>query len=480
MKKIIWFRFDLRVEDNYALNESCKDGEVLPIYIFDKSYWLLPTSSSFHLNFIQDSILNLSKDLLKFNAKLHLFYGDTEEILQYLITKHKINEVYTNRVIKNKYIIKLDKKCEELFRQNQVLWKQYEQFGIQINNRTRGEWASSWNKFVNVKPDEAKVNCTFLDTNLNHIQKIKTNHLETNFIQKGGRINGEKLLNSFLSKRSEKYQYEMSSPLTAQISCSRLSPHIANGTISLREINFKLNDFLRKDLTLQNRKSLKSFKSRLAWHCHFIQKIYDEPDIEILNMNRAYDSLERDNNESKLNAWKNGLTGFPFIDACMRYLKNRGWINFRMRAMLVSFASYQLWLDWRVTSKHLAKLFTDYEPGIHYSQFQMQSGTTGINTVRIYNPIKQSYDQDPHGKFIKKWVPELKNIPKDLIHEPWKISPIEKACLDTDPFMKYPQPIVNNLASARLAKEKIWAIKKTQKAKELSKVVLEKHASLKS
>ena len=136
---------------------------------------------------------------------------------------------------------------------------------------------------------------------------------------------------------------------------------------SLFEISSHNSDTKYNDSDI-DKKSLSSFKKRLAWHCHFIQKFYDEPTIEYENMNRAYDGMRADADEKKLEAWKKGLTGFPFVDACMRFVTKTGWLNFRMRAMLVSFASYQLWLDWRLTSKHLSKFFTDYEPGIHYSQ----------------------------------------------------------------------------------------------------------------
>jgi len=144
----------------------------------------------------------------------------------------------------------------------------------------------------------------------------------------------------------------------------------------------------------------------------------------------------------------------------MRCLRHTGWLNFRMRAMLVSFASYQLWLHWQKPAWHLAQCFTDYEPGIHYSQIQMQSGTTGINTMRIYNPVKQSQDQDPKGIFIKRWVPELSKVFDNFVHEPWTM-PLhmqkDKGCILGE---DYPEPIVDHVIALREARARFTDFKK--------------------
>lgn len=246
---------------------------------------------------------------------------------------------------------------------------------------------------------------------------------------------------------------EMSSPLLAPVACSRMSPHIAFGTLSIREIAHRT-----KASTLPSQ-SKRAFLSRLYWRCHFVQKLEQRPSIEHKTMHPYYESLGRitDSSHPHFIAWKEGRTGYPFIDACMRYLIHHGWINFRMRAMLVSFAAYDLWLDWRLFAHFLAQQFTDYEPGIHYSQLQMQSGTTGINIPRMYSPLKQAQDHDPQGTFIRTWVPELMHVSDMYIHMPHLITP---DIAERYGALSYPKPIVDHKEAIKKARTAHGAVRK--------------------
>ena len=296
--------------------------------------------------------------------------------------------------------------------------------------------------------------------------------------QRGGRLLALATLHSFLNARSIGYRGAISSPLSAPDACSRLSVYLAFGCISMREV-VQATRAKMESLPPQanrHRAGLSAFISRLHWHCHFIQKLESEPEIEWRNMHPGYDGLrEHEFNQQHFQALQNAETGWPMVDACVIMLNDTGWLNFRMRAMLVSVAAYPLWLHWRPVGEWLATQFLDYEPGIHWSQLQMQSGTTGINTTRVYNPIKQAQDHDPQGHFVKRWLPRMRQVPHEWLFEPWlnPLAEIESAEADREVM----RPIVDTQAATRLAKQRLHERRRDPEVKAGKMAVVEKHAS---
>lgn len=193
------------------------------------------------------------------------------------------------------------------------------------------------------------------------------------------------------------------------------------------------------------------------------------------NVNRGYDLLGKKFDPALFEAGKTGCTGFPLVDACMRCLVATGWVNFRMRAMLASFLAHLLWQPWQPSAEWLAKLFLDFEPGIHYPQWQMLAGVTGINTVRIYNPVKQGKDNDPTGAFVKTWVPELQEVPETFVHEPWKMSPMKQQLFKVEIGKDYPAPVVDLQAVHRHAREQLWGLRSHPLVRQENERILGRH-----
>ncbi len=477
--EVVWFKRDLRVYDHAALTQASKRGKVLPLYIVEPELWLQPDMSARHWNFIIETLIQLREDLATLGQPLIIRVGNVIDILSEFLHAGSIESIWSHQETGNGWTYDRDLKVAQWCRLNGIAWHELQNHGVQRPIATRDGWASKWDQLM-AEPPSIPPQLAPLDLEPGPIPSSANLQLSPDICpqrQIGGRRLGMERLESFLNQRGENYQQAMSSPLEGAHACSRLSPYLAWGALSMREVvqatKFRQRTF---DANAVNwRKSLRSFSGRLHWHCHFIQKLEDEPRLEFENLHRLYNGLRPAEPDSEcLTAWASGQTGYPFLDACMRSLNATGWLNFRMRAMVMATASYHLWMDWRAPGLVLARLFTDYEPGIHWNQVQMQSGTTGINAIRIYNPVKQGYDQDSDGIFTRRWVPELSAIADTHLQEPWK-APNSSVVLGKS----YPDRIFDHLSAAKLARDRIWSVRRHPDFREEADRIQSKHGSRK-
>jgi deoxyribodipyrimidine photo-lyase len=462
---IVWFKRDLRLMDQEPLHEAVKAGRtLLLVYLFEPSLMAYPDSDLRHWRFVYESILELNEKLKAYGARIYIFQREAANVFEKLSSEYEIDTVFSYEETGNKLSYDRDKAMARFFKNNNIQWREYQHNGVFRRLSSRNDWSALWEKKMQSSIKTADLNLMKpldLPLELYHEWKgpeldesITTHH--PNF-QQGGESWAWRYLKNFIEERHVNYSKHISSPLLSRKSCSRLSPYISYGTISMRMVyQYTMSHYHSS----KNKRALSNFISRLHWHCHFIQKFERYCEMEFQNINRNYDALEKPRNEAYIVAWQNGQTGVPIVDACMRCLVETGYLNFRMRAMVVSFFCFNLWQDWRELH-FLARMFLDYEPGIHYSQLQMQSGTTIHNTIRIYNAIKNSESHDPDGLFIKKWIPELQHIPAHLIHEPHKLSILEQQLYQCEIGKDYPYPIVDVEASRKMASDIVWSIRKS-------------------
>ena len=482
---LVWFKRDLRWQDHAALSHASKLGPVRCIYVIEPQLWLQPDCALQHFEFVNESLQELDAFLRTLGGSIEIHEGDMTEVLARIKQEEPFSDLFSHEETGNGFTYSRDLEVAAWCQSNGVAWREFPQFGVVRRLKDRNLWQGEWERHM-AAPLQNFESLTFWRTpSPEHFSFPAPTHLTHNppLRQRGGRTLALKTLHNFLNARSLGYRGGISSPLSAPNACSRLSAYLTYGCISMRELVQQTRSHIAKlpPQATRHRAGLTAFISRLYWHCHFIQKLESEPAIEWRNMHRGYDNLrEQDFNLEHFEALKEARTGWPMVDACVMMLKETGWLNFRMRAMLVSVAAYPLWLHWRPVGEWLATQFLDYEPGIHWSQLQMQSGTTGINTTRVYNPIKQAQDHDPKGIFVRRWLPAMKTVPDEWIFEPWKMPTdllYSAPCQDGSVFL---EPIVDLAMTTRQSKEKVHARRKNAEVRIGNNAVVEKHASRKN
>jgi len=462
---LVWFKRDLRTRDHAPLAAAARFDAAMAVFIIEPEWLGSAECDSQHVAFTASCIEPLQQTLAQRGLPLLIRCGRAVEVLEALRERTGFTALLSHEETGPGWTYARDREVAAWCRVQGVSWDEFPQTGVVRRLRSRAGWAARWQARMDATevsmPERWSAPARVPPTQrFPHLDEL---HLPAaRPLPEAGERAALQTLESFLEHRGGAYRTALSSPLTAAQGCSRLSPHLAFGTVSMRVVHqaterriAALRATAGAD-ELRFATHLRGFSGRLRWHCHFMQKLEDEPEIEWRNFSRVCDGLrEGDFDRVRFEAWCEGRTGFPMVDACMRSLRATGWLNFRMRAMLVSFAAYHLWLHWREPGRFLARQFLDFEAGIHWSQMQMQSGTTGINTVRIYSPSRQAADHDPLGRFVQRWVPE------------WGTS-------------DYPPPIVDEKLALARAKQRIYGLRALPEAKAQAAAIQARHGSRKS
>lgn len=459
MINVVWFKRDFRLLDHKPLFEASKSGKVLLLFVTEPSIWNQKDLSRRHFNFILQSLIEMKQELRKRSSDIYFYIGEMTEALDLIKQEYKSFTLYAHEENGTSDTFKRDIEVHNWMKKNNLSFFEYPEYGV-IRKMTEPQlFEKKWYDFMGQpilpipsKMEKPNVIPSSFFSDINNLESFEVKGKPIQFGQVGGESKAHSLLNTFLKQRSINYNYHNKKPYYSADSCSRLSPYLAWGNISMRYVAQQTNETILNAYSDKHRQMLVSFFSRLYWHCNFIQQLENQPNMHEVELDTRFANIRNDWDRDKYKSWYVGKTGFPMVDAAMRSLHLTGWVNFHCRAIVVSFACNTLQLDWRKIAYSLSQLFLDYEPGIHFTQMQMQSAVFNQDNVPLYNPVKQGASKDAEGLFIKKFIPELRNMPLEFLHEPHKYDHFEQ--------FDYPAPIIDLEESNRYARDLLWGLKK--------------------
>ena len=418
-QSIFWFRRDLRFIDNHGLFQALTQSKIVnPIFIFDENITKKLYTNDHRLAFIKSQLNNLNKELIKFNSSLNIYYGTPVKIFEKIISENSIDAVFWNKDYEP-YAIKRDKEIEKLLKSNniksfsfkdQVIFEERE---VVKNDGTPYVVYTPYSKKWMEKFSNKDVKHFKSETFLSKTKKLKklTTNTKTFDINKSN-IKPPKV--NFNNDIIKNYERDRNKPDID--GTSKLGLHLRFGTKSIRSL-------VKKSNLSQN----KTFLKELIWREFFMQILWHFPETTTQCFKSKYEKIKWRNNMDEFNAWCEGKTGYPIVDAGMRELNKTGFMHNRVRMITASFLCKHLLIDWRIGEKYFASKLFDYEQSSNIGNWQWVAGC-GVDAApyfRIFNPYEQQKKFDKEYIYIKKWISEY----------------------DTT---KYPQEIVNH----KLARER--------------------------
>ncbi|MEM9928805.1 MAG: FAD-binding domain-containing protein [Bacteroidota bacterium] len=455
---IVWLKRDLRLQDHAPIYAAAEAGiPALLLYCFEPGLVAHQDYADRHWRFVYESLQDMNRQL---SGSILICQREVVEVLTELAEYYTIQHLWSHLEIGVKWTFDRDKTVKKWCKDARVAYQEFGQDGIKRGAKNRRGWRLNVATHLETNPlpeRSAELELLALPEALSKSLMcaplpVAWTTPDPNF-QPGGATYAWRYLDSFLRERHKKYSRQLSKPQLSRQSCSRISPYLAYGNISWRECFQATAEHSKK---IGEKFNLRNFQSRLYWRGHYLQKLESAYHLEYRAINPALEDVGRPHDPELWRAFVEARTGFPMVDASLRCLEHNGWVNFRMRAMLVTFATFTLGLDWREVAHHLARLFLDFEPGIHYAQHQMQAGLTGYHTLRIFNPNVQARQYDPDGTFIHRWLPALRSVPTPGCWEPWAMPPLEQQLYGCIIGKDYPAPVVDYDTITRQNKDTYW------------------------
>lgn len=450
---IWWIRRDLRLSDNQALNAALvHTGQVIPVFILDDNLLASKYTGKKRLSFLFSGLRALDEDLRLRGSRLIIKTGPPEEVLTQLQQETGAEAIYAeadyspyarNRDQRIQYILPLRLvSSPAIISPGGVMKSDGSPYTV-FTPFSRA-WKDLFPGSVGKHLDAPKSIST--PTNLGSTALPDLAYQQAQNLFRPGEAEGMYRLQSFLQdgEKANIYEYAVGRNMLDREGTSTISPYLRFGMLSPREVAYQAMAAIQLAPNPQARESAEIWLNEIIWREFYIHILYHFPHVRKENF--RYRSIRWEDDPQKYSAWTDGQTGYPVVDAAMRQLQQTGWMHNRARMIVASFLTKDLLIDWRWGEAWFMQHLVDGDPAANNGGWQWTAGT-GTDAApyfRIFNPISQSQKFDPHGKFIRHWLPELENVPDEFIHNPWKMPyEIQKGCA-CQIGKDYPNPIIDH------------------------------------